>query len=63
MILVNVKLDVSGDMRITFQKTSLTLFITNGTAKIKLVILSFLCCGEFMKNSNEEKTASIEITG
>ena len=32
-------------------KTSLVSFISNGTAKTKLPILAFLCCGEFMKTS------------
>ena len=25
-------------------------FFSNGTAKTKLAILAFLCCGDFMKN-------------
>ena len=52
-ILVNVKLDISGYKRITFQDCilSLVLFISNGTAETKLAILAFLYCGEFVKNS------------
>ena len=29
------------------------LLILNGMAQTKLAILPFLCCGEFVKNSNE----------
>ena len=54
MILVIVKLDVSGYMRITFQglKTSLVLFYSYGIAKTKLPILTFLCGADFVKNSS-----------
>ena len=45
MILVNMKLDVSEYMRITFMG-----WISNDTSKTKLAILAFLCCGELMKN-------------
>ena len=52
MMLVNVKLDISGYRKITFSKlqTSLVKLIFNGTAKTNLVILTFLCCWEFAKN-------------
>ena len=32
-------------------QTSLVLFISYGTAKMKLAILAFLYCGEFVKTS------------
>ena len=48
--LVNVKLDVHEDYILKLQ-ISLVLFISNGKAKTKLVILAFLYCGEFVKNS------------
>ena len=34
-------------------QTSLVQFVSDGTAKIKLAILAFLYCGEFVKNSIE----------
>ena len=52
VILVNVKLDVSG-YRIDYisrLQTSLVKLILNGTAKTKLEILAFLYSGEIMKN-------------
>ena len=33
-------------------KISLVQLISNGTGKTKLAILAFLCCGQFVKNSN-----------
>ena len=33
-------------------QTLLVFLILNGRAKMKLVILPFLCCGEIVKNSN-----------
>ena len=49
MMLVNVKLNVSGYKGITFQG-SLVKLILNGTAKTKLAILPFFYCGEMVKN-------------
>ena len=34
-------------------QTSLVWLISNGTANTKLAILTFLYCGKFLKNSNE----------
>ena len=52
MMLVNVKLDISGSNKSAFQglQTSLAKFLSNGTTKTKLVILAFLYCSEFVKN-------------
>ena len=33
-------------------QTSFIQFISDGKAQTKLAILAFLCCGQFVKNSN-----------
>ena len=64
MMLVNVKLDISGNFRITFQdhKNSFVQFFSNGKAKMKSTILAFWCCGEFVKNSSEHVLGSAKET-
>ena len=47
VMLVKVKLDVSGCNRITFHPFS---SLSDDTAKIKLAILAFLYCEQFVKN-------------
>ena len=40
-------------------------FICNGTAKMKLLILAFLYCGEFVKNptgNNEDQSTADAMT-
>ena len=51
---INKKLDISGCNRIIFEgcRLSLVQFLSDGKAKMKLAILSFLFCGELMKTSN-----------
>ena len=44
---------------------SLVQLILNGTAKTKLAILAFLCCGEFVKTPNcvvRQKTERVGAT-
>ena len=48
-MLVDVKLDIGGYNRITFE-SSLVQFLFNDTAKMKLEKLVFLYCGKFVKN-------------
>ena len=47
-MLVNVKLEAKD--YISRLHTLLDLLIFNGTAKMKLTMLEFLCCGELVKN-------------
>ena len=58
LMLVNVKLEIKGWMRITFHGyiyiyILLDKLILNGTAKMKLAMLAFLYCREFVKNFDE----------
>ena len=48
IMLVNVKLDISGCNRITFH--IFVNFLCSSTANAKLAILIFLYCGDFVKN-------------
>ena len=53
MLLVNMKLDISGHNKIIFQGCILcwsSSFVME-QLKTKLAILAFLYCGEFVKNS------------
>ena len=50
MMLVNIKLDISGCNRVTRLQSSLIHFLSNSLDKTKLAILAFLYCGEFVKN-------------
>ena len=58
MVLVNVKLDVTGYKRIMFQVCRLW-FISNGTAKTKLAILASFYCDKFVKNSTRKAVINI----
>ena len=52
-MLVNLKFDVSGYERL---KTSLDLFISYGTADMKLAILAFLYCEQYLEIIELRKT-------
>ena len=54
MILVNVKLDLSGYKRILFVDL-LVSFISNGIVETKLAILTFLYCEKLYKDSFVER--------
>ena len=49
MMLLNMKLDISGCF-LGYILRLLARFLSNGTAKIKLAILTFLYYGEFLIN-------------
>ena len=53
-MLVNVKIDVSWQKGLHFKVTNfnklLVFIILNGKAKMKLVMIAFMYCGEIVKN-------------
>ena len=53
LMLVNVKLEITGRMRITFLRinASFDQLIFNVRDKTKLAMLAFLCCRDIVKNS------------
>ena len=61
MMLLNVKLDVIGYKRIIFQGSRIhwSCSFLNGTAKMKLVILTFLPGREFVKTLLQNTTCSV----
>ena len=52
MMLVNMKLYIIGCNKITFQgyRLHLVQLLSNGITEMKLAILAFSFCGEFVKN-------------